>query len=766
MKQFYSTLLFLLLSLTATAQSANDKFTVKRTNGQTTEYKLSEYDRITYKDSKQYIHKIGNESKIGTSIDNIESITFDIFHQTDVTDVRLADNAATDDAKRLYKYLRLNYGVKTISSIMANVNWNNEEAEKVYQATGKYPAMNCYDFIHICFSAPGTWINYEDITPVSNWVQAGGLVSLMWHFNVPKAEGSTDVTCTPSETTFKATNTLVSGTWENKWFYEQMDKVVSVLLKLQNAGIAAVWRPFHEAAGNYYHNPSWGAWFWWGADGADTYKRLWTTMFDYFREKGVHNLIWVWTTQNYNGNSAEYDNDAPYYPGDDYVDIIGRDLYGSTAAQNEQEYRELQGRYPDKMITLAECGVNGATPFSSVADLWNAGARWSWFMPWYGASMPANSWWSDALSQQFVITRDQVRLDATYVEESAASACKNMRLAWNLGNTLDSNGAWIGNNQASEKYETAWGQPVTKPELMAFLKQQGFNAVRVPVTWWQHVDANDNIDESWMQRVQEIADYVISNDMYCIINIHHDCGSGDTQWLRAHSDASQFDAINARFVKFWQQIATRFIGYDQRLLFEGYNEMLDEKNTWTEPKNASSYETVNKFAQSFVNTVRATGGNNATRNLIVNTYSAAHTANALSHFTVPTDAAAGHLIAQVHSYDPYNWLATAGSWGSSQSAVITEMFSRLNNKFVSQGIPVIIGECGILGANDIDINKNSSDAQKRAAADHIADVIRQGKALNIPVYYWMTIIDGADRSVPQWTIPVMAESMKQAYYGE
>ena len=237
MKQLYSTLLFLLLSLTATAQSANDKFTVKRTNGQTTEYKLSEYDRITYKDSKQYIHKIGNESKIGTSIDNIESITFDIFHQTDVTDVRLADNAATDDAKRLYKYLRLNYGVKTISSIMANVNWNNDEAEKVYQATGKYPAMNCYDFIHICFSAPGTWINYEDITPVTNWVQAGGLVSLMWHFNVPKAEGSTDVTCTPSETTFKATNALVSGTWENKWFYEQMDKVVSVLLKLQNAGM-------------------------------------------------------------------------------------------------------------------------------------------------------------------------------------------------------------------------------------------------------------------------------------------------------------------------------------------------------------------------------------------------------------------------------------------------------------------------------------------------------------------------------------------------
>ena len=771
MKKLYTTLLAALLSLTAVAQSANDKFTVQRTDGSTTNYSLKAYDRITYKDNKQYIHKIGQESKIGTSIDNIESVTFDIYHASDVSDIKLADNAANDNAKQLYKYLRLNYGVKTLSSVIADVSWNNREAENIFAATGKYPAINCYDFIHIHVPDGNGWIDYSDITPVTTWSNAGGLVSLMWHFNVPYNETTTiqkngsGGTVRPYETTFKAANALVSGTWENKWFYEQVDKVANVLLQLQNAGVAALWRPFHEAAGNATAKSGSGsAWFWWGADGADTFKALWQALFNRLREKGVHNLIYVWTSQNNNGNSSAYNNDADWYPGDDLVDIIARDLYGYTAAQNEQEYRELTARYPHKMITLAECGNNSSTgaSFSEVVAFWNAGARWSWFMPWYGSStMPSNSWWANAFNQSFVITRDQVRLDATYVEESAVSAVKNMRLAWNLGNSLDAFSTGVGNNKEPEKYETCWGQPVTKPELMAFLKREGFNAVRVPVTWWQHLDSNDNIDEAWMKRVQEIVDYVISQDMYCIINVHHDTGSGsaDQHWLRA--DINKFDQMNVRFQKIWQQIATRFISYDQRLLFEGYNEMLDDANTWTDAQDASSYTAVNQFAQSFVNTVRATGGNNATRNLIVTPYSAA-TWNALTSFNVPTDNVSGHLIAEIHSYDPYDWLATAGTWGTTQSNFIRDMYTRLKSKFISQGVPVIIGECGIIGENDVDTD--AIKAKKTEAAKHIADVIRQGKALNIPVFYWMTLIDGADRSVPQWTIPELVEAMKTAYY--
>ena len=249
--------------------------------------------------------------------------------------------ATTDAAQKLYSYLVGQYGQKTISSIMADVNWNHKIADQVGAAVGKYPAMNCYDFIHI-YVPKNNWIDYTNISPVTEWANAGGIVQLMWHFNVPLSETTTPgsdgsgVTCTPTETTFKASNALVSGTWENKWFYEQMDKVVSVILQLQDAGIAATWRPFHEAAGNATakQQASWTkSWFWWGYDGAETYKQLWHAMFDYFKQKGVKNLIWVWTTQNYNGNADTYNQDTDWYPGSEYVDIVARDIYPTAASR-------------------------------------------------------------------------------------------------------------------------------------------------------------------------------------------------------------------------------------------------------------------------------------------------------------------------------------------------------------------------------------------------------------------------------------------------
>lgn len=332
----------------------------------------------------------------------------------------LCDASATNEAKQLYSYLLSVYGKKTISSVIANVNWNHQEADKIFNATGKYPAFNCYDFIH-SYVPTNNWINYNDIKPVTEWVDAGGLVQLMWHFNVPRSETTvvksdgSGVTCTPSETTFKAANALKEGTWENKWFYTEMDKVADVILKLQERNIAALWRPFHEGAGNATLKTaaSWGkAWFWWGYDGADTYKKLWVAMYEHFQKRGIHNLIWVWTTQNYNGNSQQYNADTDWYPGAQYVDIVGRDLYGYNASQNATEYREITSRYPRKMVTLAECGneSNNKVPFSDVSAFWQSGAKWLYFMPWYGSSMPNNTWWKNALSSDAVITRDQVKM--------------------------------------------------------------------------------------------------------------------------------------------------------------------------------------------------------------------------------------------------------------------------------------------------------------------------------------------------------------------
>lgn len=331
---------------------------------------------------------------------------------------------ANPDAVRLYRYIYSQYGEKILSSVMANVNWNNDCAEKVFKLTGKYPAMNCYDFIHI-YVPQNNWIDYTDIGPVERWAKAGGLVQLMWHFNVPISESTTPgsdgsgVTCTPSETSFKASNVLKDGTWENRWFYEQMDKVVATLLKLQEAGIAATWRPFHEAAGNATHKvqANWTkSWFWWGYDGAETYKKLWVTMYDYFKQKGINNLIWVWTTQNYNGNSDAYYQDTDWYPGDAYVDIVGRDLYGQNAQVNAQEFAEVQAVYPNKMVALAECGRGDNGEQGRIGECWSKGAKWSHFMVWYQGgqgstdTMCSDDWWKAAMSDENVITRDQVKL--------------------------------------------------------------------------------------------------------------------------------------------------------------------------------------------------------------------------------------------------------------------------------------------------------------------------------------------------------------------
>jgi len=326
-------------------------------------------------------------------------------------------------AQKLYTYFYEQYGQKSISSVMADVNWNHRLADKVKALTGKYPAMNCYDFIHIYVPAGNGWIDYTDITPVKEWADAGGIVQLMWHFNVPLSEttevksNGDGVTCSPDKTTFKASNVLKDGTWENMWFYQEMDKVVAVMLKLQEAGVAATWRPFHEAAGNAtaIQQANWTkAWFWWGYDGAETFRQLWVAMYDYFKLKGVDNLIWIWTTQNYNGNSSNYRADNDFYPGDNYVDMVARDLYGCNASKNLQEFTEIQALYPNKMVVLGECGKGDNGEQGLISQCWTEGAKWGHFMVWYQGgqgstdTMCSDAWWKDAMSDENIITRDQL----------------------------------------------------------------------------------------------------------------------------------------------------------------------------------------------------------------------------------------------------------------------------------------------------------------------------------------------------------------------
>lgn len=777
MKKTLFTLMAFLMALLLPAQTDGDFITINSKDGAKTDYNLTGSQNTVSAmrhtaDGKMEIYLKGLEA-FGAwetfDVDNISNVVFNVCRPSDLNGIKLADAAALDATKRLYKYLKLNYGSRVLSGIMADVAWNHDEADAVYAKTGKYPAINCYDFIHIHVPDGNGWINYKDLTPVTEWADAGGIVSLMWHFNVPKTETTTvgsdgsGVTTLPSQTTFKASNALVSGTWENQWFMAQMDKVADVLLRLQDAGVTALWRPFHEAAGNstLKSGADWGkAWFWWGADGAETYKRLWQTMFSHFQSKGIHNLIWVWTTQHYNGDAASYDSDADWYPGDNYVDIIGRDLYGNNASMQHSEFAGIQAMYPGKLVALSECGVDAAnlTPTATVGEAWNAGAKWSWFMPWYGSNMPSDSWWATAMADPRVITRDEVNLQATIVAETAKEATLNMGLGFNFGNTLDANGK--GKGYAVSDYETYWGQPVTTPSMMTFLKNNGFNAVRIPVTWYEHLDDAGQVDSAWMNRVQQVVDAVVSTGMYCVVNVHHDTAAGQGAWVKA--DAARYAATASRFANLWTQIATRFKDYDHRLLFEGYNEMLDASNTWNAPKSADSYAALNAYAQDFVTAVRNTGGNNAVRNLIVNTYAGGNSQEVLDNLVLPTDPAQDHLAVEVHSYDPYNWVNTYGAWNTACSNTLQAMFDRLDKRFLSHGIPVIIGEYGSHGDN-VSITSSSSDALKQAAADQARDMVSRAKALGIATFYWMSIFEGADRTVPQWSLPTTVGAMVKAY---
>lgn len=218
----------------------------------------------------------------------------------------------------------------------------------------------------------------------------------MWHWNVPTSNGSGNLTTYKDQTSFDIDNAFTEGTWEYQTVNADLEKIAGYLKLLKDANIPVIWRPLHEAA---------GGWFWWGKN-ADSFKRLWIQMFDYFKAQGLDNLIWVWTTET---------GDSDWYPGDEYVDIVGRDLYGNDAADCASQYQTVVSEYGSKMVALSECGayIDTNSELGLLSEQWNAGARWLWFMPWYdndGAALSHadQEWWQDAMSQSYVITRDQL----------------------------------------------------------------------------------------------------------------------------------------------------------------------------------------------------------------------------------------------------------------------------------------------------------------------------------------------------------------------
>lgn len=318
------------------------------------------------------------------------------------------DKKATPETVLLYNYLRNEvWGKKVISGCQARWDYNTTDAEEIFRAGGRYPAMNIFDFQHFRHND----LDYMADT-AKKWADDGGIVGFIWHWSVPVDSALTDKDgysfYTPSAanprgkgTRFSPKRALQTGTPEYAVIMRDLEQITTFLLHYQSQGIPIVWRPFHEAAGNT--NRGGTAWFWWGSEGAEAFKQLFLLIQCYLMDHGVHNLIYVWTT--------ELDDDD-WYPGDEYVDIVARDQY--RISRNHGAYKEqydiMSKKYPHKMLALAECDcMPGAEEMSAEQAKWLFVAPWT--VPFVFGSNNTPEFWKSFLNSDLILTRDEILIN-------------------------------------------------------------------------------------------------------------------------------------------------------------------------------------------------------------------------------------------------------------------------------------------------------------------------------------------------------------------
>lgn len=337
---------------------------------------------------------------------------------------------------------------------------------------------------------------------------------------------------------------------------------------------------------------------------------------------------------------------------------------------------------------------------------------------------------------------------------TAKELIAEMKTGWNLGNSLDS----IGKN------ETAWGNPATTLEMIQAVSEKGFDILRVPVTWGQHMDENYAVETEFMDRVQEVVDYGISCGMYVILNTHHEPDS----WLKPESDS--MEKVEPQFTALWTQIAERFADYGDKLVFEGLNEprVKGTPTEWT-GGTPDGRECVNKLNKIFVDTVRSGGGNNAKRLLLVATYAQAVTRDAFTDFVAKYDDYTG---VAVHAYTPYSFTYHSGEsfetfvWDGSEKKSVETTFNTINEFLLSEGVPVIITEYGSVKKPLEDYSSNTEERIK-----WLKDYLSMAKDHGIPCVWWDNNFYNSgnelfgifDRATCQWTVPEVADAIMELY---
>ncbi len=279
---------------------------------------------------------------------------------------------------------------------------------------------------------------------------------------------------------------------------------------------------------------------------------------------------------------------------------------------------------------------------------------------------------------------------------------EEMGIGINLGNTYEACGDWIAQwgDGTPESYETAWGSPVITKAMIEGYKTAGFDSLRIPVAWSNLMKADYTISEEYMEAVREVVDWALECDLYVIINLHYDNG-----WLEQFpTNKSQ---CMKRYTRIWEQVSEAFQNYGDHLIFESQNEELGWGSVWNEwagtTGKAESYALVNEINQKFVDVVRASGGNNEERHLLISGYNTDITKTCDPLFKMPKDPA-GHCAISVHYYTPVgfailtedaDWGKASSTWGTSADlAELKKYMDMMKENFVDKGIPVIIGEYG------------------------------------------------------------------------
>lgn len=318
------------------------------------------------------------------------------------------------------------------------------------------------------------------------------------------------------------------------------------------------------------------------------------------------------------------------------------------------------------------------------------------------------------------------------IPTSALELTQVMGHGWNLGNTLESCGDWIAQwgDGTTASYETAWGNPVTTKAMINGLKQSGISSVRVPVAWSNMMTDTENytISQDYFNRVDEVLNYVLDNDMYAIVNIHYDNG----WWTMFGTD---YDEAMKKYKSMWEQLSEHYKDYSSKLIFESANEELGSrfKENNSSLSDNECYKLTNEINQTFVDIVRKSGGNNDNRFLLIAGYDTDIDKTCDDRYIMPTDTTDNHLLVSVHYYSPVTYCIAntednswgyMDSWGSeSDYAYMKNQLGKMQ-KFTEQGYGVIIGEYGVATkkiGEDSYIKKDGTDKFMQSVLDISAE---------------------------------------------